>query len=270
MLDQGIRGRCPTRGRLPDVKKRRKTKVMLTGAAGRIGSAFFRHARGLYDFRLADRDGYALAELEPGVHETLVFDLSDAAACHGACEEVDVVVHLAADPSPEADFENAVLPNTIVGSYNIFESAHMAGCRRAVVASSAQAVEAYPVDVQVRPETSVRPKNLYGVSKCFVEALASYYATEKNLSSVAVRIGAFEYPEDHETMSARDLSAFVSPRDLCQLLCQCVDAPEDIRFSIAHAVSNNRFKRLDISYTRNIFGYRPEDDAFQIFGVDLD
>lgn len=103
-----------------------------------------------------------------------------------------------------------------------------------------------------------------------MEALASYYATEENLSCIAVRIGAFEHLEEHEAMSARDLSAFVSPRDLCQLLCLCVDASDEVGFAIAHGISDNRFKRLDISRTREIFGYEPEDYAFQIFGVPLD
>jgi hypothetical protein len=31
-----------------------------------------------------------------------------------------------------------------------------------------------------------------------------------------------------------------------------------------HGVSNNQFKRLDISNARQILGYAPEDNAFQI------
>lgn len=248
---------------------RQRSRVLLTGAAGKIGTALFHYARERSVFRLADRPGTTLPD--PGDdHEALAFDLSDAAACRKACEGTDVVVHLAADPSPDADFEGSLLENNILGSYNLLSAAHEAGCRRAVVASSAQVVEAYPVDVQVHPGMPVSPGNLYGVSKCFVEALASYYATKRGLSCVAVRIGAFEYAEEHETMSRRDLSAFVSPRDLCQLLCRCVDATEETRFAIAHGVSENRFKRLEISETRRTFGYHPEDDAFRIFEVPLD
>ena len=247
-------------------------KVLLTGAAGRIGSAFFCYARERYLLRLVDRPGSGLASLDPGDHETLEFDLSDAEACLEACEGTDVVVHLAADPSPEADFTDSLLPNNIVGSYNLFEAARKAGCRRVVAASSVHAVSGYPVDVQVRDEMPVRPKNLYGVSKCFVEALAACYAIETGLSCVAVRIGAYPRPDETAgAMSAdEDLSAFVSPRDLCQLLCQCVDAPDRVRFAVAHGVSDNRFKRLDLSHTREIFGYRPQDDAFRIHGMQFD
>lgn len=247
-----------------------RSKVLLTGAAGGIGSAFFRHARDRYLFRLADRPDSGLASLDPDDHETLEFDLSDAEACLEACAGTDVVVHLAADPSPEADFTDSLLPNNIVGSYNLFEAAREAGCRRVVAASSAHAVSGYPVDVQVHAEMPVRPKNLYGVSKCFLEALAACYAVGTGLSCVAVRIGAFARPEETSAMSADDLSAFVSPRDLCQLLCRCVDAPDGVSFAVAHGVSDNRFKRLDLSHTREIFGYRPEDDAFRILGTRFD
>ena len=115
----------------------------------------------------------------------------------------------------------------------------------------------------------VRPKNLYGVSKCFGEALAAYFAYEKGMEAVAVRIGAFEYPADHERMNARDLSAWISPRDLCRLLVRCIEAPID-QFAIAHGVSENRFKRLDLTATREAFGYTPQDNAFEIWGVPLE
>jgi len=251
----------------------RKTRVLVTGAAGGIGTAFFRYARTRYDLRLADLPGTSLPDApksgESG-HEVRHFDLSDAGAALEACRGVDAVVHLGADPSPEADFEDSLLQNNILGTFNVLRAAHEAGCARVVLASSVHAVEGYPPDVQVHPSMPVRPKNPYGASKCFAEALASYYATEKGLSCVAVRIGAFEYPEDHESTDAHFLSLFVSPRDLCQLLCKCVEASAETKFAIAHGVSDNRFKRLDISDTRKMFGYEPDDDAFRIFGVLLD
>lgn len=247
-------------------RKGGKEKVLLTGAVGKIGSAFFSYARGDYDFRLLDRSNVVL-DVGVGDHSTFNCDVSDAAACKVACEGIDVVVHLAADPSPDADFEGSLLSNNIVGVRNILEAAKVSGCRRVVLASSVQAVEGYPLDVQVREGMSVRPKNLYGVSKCFLEALASYYATEEGLSCIAVRVGAFEYTEGVKSMSARDMSAFVSPRDLCQLLVGCIEAPDDLKFAVAAGISDNRFKRMDLTSTREVFGYEPQDDAFRLMKV---
>lgn len=60
-----------------------------------------------------------------------------------------------------------------------------------VFASSAQTVEGYPQDRQILVSDPVRPKNLYGVTKCFGEALGCYFATQEGLSVIAVRIANF-------------------------------------------------------------------------------
>ncbi len=72
-------------------------------------------------------------------------------------------------------------------------------------------------------------------------------------------------------MGARDLSAWVSPGDLCVLLAQCieVDLGEE-PFIIAQGISDNRFKRLDLTETRARLGYGPEEDAFKVWQVGLD
>lgn len=40
-------------------------------------------------------------------------------------------------------------------------------------------------------------------------------------------------------------------------------------FAIVRGISNNRFKRLDLTTTRELLGYAPQDDAFDIFQADL-
>lgn len=56
------------------------------------------------------------------------------------------------------------------------------------------------------------------------------------------------------------LDAFCSFDDLQQLWERAID-DEQIQFAIVHGVSDNRFKRLDISSTRNLLGYDPKDDV---------
>jgi hypothetical protein len=53
----------------------------------------------------------------------------------------------------------------------------------------------------------------------------------------------------------------VGEEDLTQLVTKCVEAPETLKFAIFHGISDNRFKRLDISHTRETLGYAPTDDA---------
>ena len=236
-------------------------KVLVNGAASKVGRAFLDFAKGRFEFRLVDLK----KDSKAGIFAT---DIRDLDACREACDGMDTVVHLAADPSTDADFLSSLLDTNIKGTFNIFRAAKDAGCKRVVFASSAQATEAYPVDEQVRTQMPVRPKNLYGVSKCFGEALAAYFAYNEDLSAIAVRIGCFENPNDHESLNARNLSAFISPRDLGQLLVKCIEV-KDVTFAIVHGVSENRFKRLNLSETKALLGYNPVDDAFKIFNIPL-
>ncbi len=241
--------------------------VLLTGAAGRIGTAFFAHAGDCYWFRLADRETAGLAGAADQGHEVMALDVADLDACREACRGIDTVVHLAADPSPEADFYGSLLDNNIKGTYNVFRAAQDQGCRRVVFASSVHAVIGYPPDVQARPDSPVRPVNMYGVSKCFGEAVAACFA-HAGLSSIAIRIGAYDADWLRQDPTAEAMAMYLSHRDMNQLLVRCVEA-ENIPFAIVHGVSDNRFKRLDLTATRELLGYEPEDDAFQIFNTGL-
>lgn len=245
-----------------------KRKILLTGAAGRIGSSFFAHAAARYHFRLADRRSDALSDATEQGHEVVELNVADPEACQEACRGIDTVLHLAADPSPAADFYGSLLENNIKGTYNVFRAAKDQGCQRVVFASSVHAVAGYPVDVQPHVESMVRPINMYGVSKCFGEAVAACFAHAEGLSSIAIRIGAYDADWLRKNPSADSMAAFLSHRDMNHLLDRCIETP-DIPFAIVHGISNNRFKRLDITRTRGLLGYEPQDDAFQIFGVNL-
>jgi nucleoside-diphosphate-sugar epimerase len=238
--------------------------VLVTGAAGRIGSYFTRnHGQSGYRLRLMVRGN------EPGIDairefgEVVACDLSDLDGLKRVTEGIDTVVHLAGNPSANAVWED-LLETNIVGTYNICAAAKSSGCRRIVFASSIHAVSGYPVDVQVKVNEPVNPGDVYGVSKCFGEAMCRYLAEQEGVSAIAVRIGAFQSPDT--AGSERGLSmldAFVSERDLTQLLVCCIDA-ENVRFAIVHGLSGNRFNRLDISDARERFGYAPVDDSTQL------
>lgn len=239
-----------------------KLNILLTGACGRIGKTFFEAMRGRYTFTLADRHQ---PDFPIGDHRFARLDLTDKDQLSALLDGIDVIVHLAGIPHADASFEE-LLPNNILATTYLFEAAVKAGCKRIVFASSAQTIEGYPVDRQITPGMAVRPGNLYGVSKCYGEALCAFYSARYPLSTIALRIGAFEFPDNHDLRNARDLSAWLSPRDAVQLLQRSVEV-EGVQHLIAHGISNNRFKRLDLSETTQVLGYHPLDDAFQEFDI---
>jgi hypothetical protein len=191
--------------------------------------------------------------------EIVVGELGDLDALKRFCADVDTIVHLAADPSPSATWQS-LLDSNIVGTYHVFAAAKAAGSvRRVIYASSIHAVSGYPKDVQVHENHPVNPGDLYGVSKCFGEALCRYMAEQEGVSAIAIRIGAFQPLESAQSEHGfRMMDAFVSQRDLNQLIHRCIDAADTLRFAIFHGLSDNRFKRMDISSARQLVGYAPE------------
>jgi UDP-glucose 4-epimerase len=234
-------------------------RVLVTGAAGRIGSYFAEQAADRYRLRLMVRSGDAQAERLRAYGEVVEADLADLERLKQLCEGIDTVLHLAGDPDPSATWDSLLQAN-IIGTYNMMVAAKAAGCRRVIYASSIHAVSGYPTDVQVKTSEPVNPGDLYGVTKCFGEALGRYMAEQEGLSVIALRIGAFQPLEAaRQESSVGMLDAFVSHRDLQQLVERCID-DERLRFAVFHGLSDNRFKRLDITDARQLVGYAPQDD----------
>lgn len=243
------------------MSEKSKTKILVTGGCGKIGSYFVRFASDKYAIRVVDKVAWDTEKLGPFGGESLAMDLQTMEACRQACEGMDMVIHLAADPSPKADFMDSLLGNNIITTYNVFRAAKDAGCKRVIFASSIHAVGAYPEDVQVKVDMAVRPNDLYGVSKCFGEALAAYFAFNEGLPGIALRIGAYLFPDELENLSPDEQSIYLDPDDFNNLLIKCLEKPQ-ITFAIAHAISDNKYKRLDLTETRELFNYQPKVDVF--------
>jgi uronate dehydrogenase len=236
-------------------------KILITGGFGKIGKHFILNFSNKYAITVAD----IITDTKTFNDKVLIekADLMDYATCLKLCREIDTVIHLAGivDPVSESD---EILETNIKTTQNIFKAAVKAKCKRLIFASSAQTIESYPTDIQVNKDMLLKPKNIYGVSKCFGEALAAYHSYNNEISAISLRIGAYEFPRDFSEMNARDLSTFLHPDDFNQLLIGCIET-ENLKHEVFNAISNNRYKRLDITEAKEKVGYQPKADAFELF-----
>ncbi|MEU7754157.1 NAD(P)-dependent oxidoreductase [Micromonospora sp. NPDC049101] len=225
--------------------------VVVTGAAGRIGSAVCQHLRDeVRQLVLVDR---VPVQPQSPTERAIRLDLADLDAVVAALEAADAVVHLAGlpDEAPLAD----LLDTNVLGTYHVLEAARRQKVGRVVVASSNRVTGFYPVGQVVGPDAPVRPDGFYGVSKVAIEALGRMYADKFGLSVVCLRIGSFE----EEPTEARYLATWLSPRDGVGFIRAAITAP-DVHFVTAYAVSANTRAFWDTAAGAQL-GYLPVDDA---------
>ena len=233
-----------------------RKRVLITGAGGKIGSSLAQSLKERYDLRLHfHHDPPTLPDTDYVVADIAAYD-ELVPAMHG----VDAVVHLAGSPHVTSPWE-IVHRTNIVGTYNVFESARLAGVRKIVFASTNHVMGMYDRDREwpVYADQPVRPDSLYGVSKAFGESLGRHYADQYGISVVSLRIGWFlEHPHDE---IARWM--WLSPRDCAQIVWRSIES--DIGYGVFYAISANGGRRWDITDAINVLGYRPQDDAENFF-----
>ena len=231
-----------------------KKKVLITGAAGLVGSQLREFWGDIFELRLTDIkpiDNLAAYE------EFAEMDITKYDEFLAACAGVDTVVHLAADRSPSAEFYKTLLNLNIIGCYNGFEAARVAGCRRIVFASSVNAILGYRYKEQTFPHSPIFPLNVYGATKCFGEALGRVYVHQHGLSCIMVRLSSPRFDQDGDWDPA-DSNDMLSPRDNAQLFRRCVEV-ENVDFAIVHGASRHQSEWMDLEETSQLLGYEPQD-----------
>jgi uronate dehydrogenase len=228
-------------------------KLVLTGAAGRLGSYLREPLSTMADElvstdlvedvgKLYDSERYVKANLE------------SLEAMTEVCKGADMVVHFGAI-GDEAPFDKILGPN-IIGAYNVWEAAHRNGVKRVVYASSIHAVGMYPKNEFIGTDVPHRPDTFYGLAKCFAEDLGRMYWEKRGLESVHLRILSCA-----KVTNARALGSWLSYDDLIQLVSRSLDTPVT-GFTIVYGVSNNDRAPVDNS-SAAFLGYRPKDNAEQ-------
>ena len=224
--------------------------ILITGAAGDVGTHLRRELAGKYVLKVSDlRPLKKISQKEKFVRA----DISKFADALRITKGVDAIVHLGGY-SVEGPWEG-ILSANIVGCYNVFEAARRNGVRRIIFPTSNHAVGFYRRNQTIDHKVYTKPDSRYGLSKVFGEALGSLYADKYGMEFLMIRIGNV----NPVPIDKRRLSIWFSPRDLAQLVTIGIEHPE-IRFEIVYGVSRNTRSWYDNSNAYRL-GYKPRDDA---------
>lgn len=226
-------------------------RLLITGAAGSVGRVMRKKLARIADIvRVSDlTDMGELGDNE----EAVQCNLADADAVMGLVEGCDAIVHLGGISSE--DRFSSIVDGNIVGLFNLYEAARAHGMPRIVFASSNHVVGYYRQDERLDAAAPLKPDSLYGVSKCFGEALASMYHSKFGQETAIVRIGSCQ----EKPLNRRMLSTWISHDDLAALCERAFDAPM-LGCPVIWGMSDNATRWWDNS-AASYLGWTPKDKS---------
>ena len=250
-----------------------KLRVLMTGAAGTVGTALWSawEAENRYQLTLVDLRG-----IEGSTSTCKQGDVRDCDQMQTLCQNQDVLVHLAY--VRHQDFTQLPEELTDIGtSMLLFEIARQAGVQKIVYASTNHVTGwnerlAQPADsswVGIPPKFSTaeqfRPDGWYGAMKGMAEIAGRYLVDAHDLRFISIRIGSFNGTS--EPSGIRHCSTLLTPRDCAQLFGRAVDYQGAVKYLITYGTSGNtdgyQVGFMDIRPAVEILGYRPQDNLIK-------
>ncbi len=240
-------------------------KVGITGAAGNIGTTLRNGLAEKYELTL-----YDVVEIkQPYKGKFLKVDFAQEKTLDGIFKGLDVLIHLAGDPRPNAP-RQVTLKNNFAATSYVFEEARRAGVKKIVYASSnfyhqgsiMRALEGtlgHLITLDMPPT----PNSLYADSKVFGENVGRHLS-HLGIQFVALRIG-WTVPEDNPALygGAYMRAVFCSQRDLIQAFDKAIQINTD--YLSAFAVSDNSRNVFNLTETKEKLGFYPRDNAEKYF-----
>ncbi|MHA1409113.1 MAG: SDR family NAD(P)-dependent oxidoreductase [Candidatus Odinarchaeia archaeon] len=170
-------------------------KVLVTGGAGFIGSHLVDRLlqRGdhivIIDNLSSPTNKYYKRFLENTQIEFINGDIRHFSDVLKACEDVEQIFHLAADPrvdlSSKRPIENFEV--NVIGTLNVMEAARQTGVKTIFFASSGGTVYGETEKIPTSEETPLKPISCYGASKACGEMYLSAYSATYNINSISLR-----------------------------------------------------------------------------------
>ncbi|ANN61901.1 hypothetical protein A9174_33770 (plasmid) [Mesorhizobium loti NZP2037] len=227
-----------------------ETKVLLTGAAGKVGTALRPLLTKRYHVVATDVVSFPDAECA----RVLVGDLSAPGFAAEASRGVDAVVHLAGRVGPGVSFEE-----TLDANYRavlaLLEACRQHGIGRFVFASSHHAIGMLPASGPYDVDAAAVPDGFYGLSKIFGEAACAMYARRFNIKTLCIRIGN----ADSTVADGRRERLWTSVSDLLQLI-EIGISGSGFEHALVNGTSICPSPLLSLESAQAI-GYRPADHS---------
>ena len=219
-------------------------RVLITGAAGTIGTHLTRGMKDRHELRGLDR--VPMPELD----DAIVGDIADFDTVLEATQGMEAVIHLA---NVGGAWEEAL--QSMIGTYNVYESAHQCGARRIAYASRGGVLpqSGYPRTIQRTADLLPRPDSYYSISKVFGESMGYMYSARHDLEVVAIRIGNFKADRDQPEHPHQ-----LSHGDCIRLFEQAISHP-GVKYEAVFGVSDSDWPLYDLDHGRRAIGYYPQD-----------
>jgi dTDP-glucose 4,6-dehydratase len=186
-------------------------KILVTGGAGFIGSAFVRLLSGQADYSIINLDQltYAgnlenLAEVEGNLRYRFVHgDICDERLVNALVseEKPDAIVHFAAESHVDRSIlsPEPVIRTNLHGTFTLLEAARRAGTGRFVHVSTDEVYGSLAAPLEATEDFPLNASSPYSASKAGSDLLARSYFVTYNLPVVITRAsnnyGPYQFPE---------------------------------------------------------------------------
>ena len=170
-------------------------KVLVTGAAGQLGSSVCRALGHVgIPFLAVDKVGDAQAD-----HPLEVMDLLDPKVCEKLLKGVDVLAHFANHSNWYSGPPQKVYGENVRMNMNLFQAAADQICQRIVFASSIQVFNGQrPIEdredheimlpyLPIDAEMPAIPRNSYALSKQAAESMLKYFSETARMTCISIR-----------------------------------------------------------------------------------
>ncbi len=121
--------------------------------------------------------------------EFVIGDIRNYETCLECCNEIDIVIHLAASTGVPISVENPKndMEANVIGTFNMLEASKHSGAKKFIYSSSGAPIgEAEP---PIHEELAPHPVSPYGASKLSGEAYCSAYYRTFGLETISLRFG---------------------------------------------------------------------------------